>query len=44
MKAKPRLTLRQVGIPAGEMREMTGLGWSGSFDKLADSLEKEKSR
>ena len=35
---KTRLTLRQTGIPAGEMREMTVAGWNGSFDKLAASL------
>lgn len=31
-----RLTLRHVGIPAGEMREQCEAGWNESFDKLAD--------
>jgi hypothetical protein len=35
---KTKLTLKQVGIPAGEMSEMTTAGWQGSFDKLAASL------
>jgi len=35
---KTRLTLRHVGIPAGEMREMCAAGWNESFDKLAASL------
>ncbi len=42
-EGKTRLTLRQVGVPLGEMKEMTEAGWNGSFDKLAESLEKEKS-
>jgi hypothetical protein len=33
------MTLRQDGIPAGEMKEMTTAGWSVSFDKLAESLK-----
>ena len=37
-EGKTRMTLRQTGIPAGEMSEMTEAGWSGSFDKLAESL------
>lgn len=32
------MTLRHVGVPAGEMSEMTGQGWNQSFDKLAVSL------
>jgi len=36
--AKTKLTLRHVGIPEGIMREMTGVGWNQSFDKLAESL------
>lgn len=35
---KTRMTLRHAGIPAGEMSEMTGQGWSESLDKLAESL------
>ncbi|MDB5033076.1 MAG: Activator of Hsp90 ATPase 1 family protein [Chlorobi bacterium] len=33
-----RMTLNHVGIPAGQMRDMTGAGWNQSFDKLAESL------
>ena len=36
---KTKITLRQVGIPAGEMSDMTAAGWNGSFDKLAESLK-----
>jgi uncharacterized protein YndB with AHSA1/START domain len=39
-EGKTRMTLRQVGIPAGEMKEMAGAGWNESFDKLAATLEK----
>ena len=35
---KTRMTLRHVGIPAGEMSEMCEAGWNESFDKLAESL------
>ncbi len=42
-EGKTRMTMRQTGIPAGEMSDMTMVGWSGSFDKLAESLETEKS-
>ena len=38
MNGGTKLTLRQTGIPAGEMRKMTAAGWNGSFDKLAASL------
>ncbi len=34
------MTLRHVGIPAGEMSELTEAGWNESFDKLAESLAK----
>ena len=37
-EGKTTMTLRHVGIPAGEMRELTGAGWNESFDKLAESL------
>ncbi|NJC89242.1 MAG: SRPBCC domain-containing protein [Desulfuromonas sp.] len=33
-----RMTLRHIGIPAGEMREMCAAGWNESFDKLAAGL------
>lgn len=32
------MTLRHVGLPAGNMGEMTGHGWNESFDKLTASL------
>lgn len=35
---KTKMTLKHVGIPVGEMKEMTGVGWNESFDKLAESL------
>jgi uncharacterized protein YndB with AHSA1/START domain len=38
---KTRMTMRQTGIPAGEMSELTQAGWQGSFDKLAESLKQE---
>ncbi len=36
---KTKMTLRQTGIPEGEMSEMTTTGWNQSFDKLAESLK-----
>jgi hypothetical protein len=36
---KTKIILRHVGIPVGQMREMTGAGCHESFDKLADSLK-----
>lgn len=33
------MTVRQVGVPAGEMSKMTTVGWNQSFDKLAESLK-----
>jgi uncharacterized protein YndB with AHSA1/START domain len=35
---KTKMTLRQTGIPSGQMSEMTEAGWNGSFDKLAAEL------
>jgi hypothetical protein len=32
------MTLTHEGIPAGEMGEMTSVGWNESFDKLAAAL------
>ncbi len=37
-EGKTRMTLKHVGIPAGEMSDMTQAGWNESFDKLAASL------
>jgi uncharacterized protein YndB with AHSA1/START domain len=36
---KTKMILRHVGIPAGEMSDMTRAGWNESFDKLAESLK-----
>jgi uncharacterized protein YndB with AHSA1/START domain len=41
---KTKLTLRQAGVPAGEMKEMTREGWGTSFDKLAEHLEMEQAK
>jgi uncharacterized protein YndB with AHSA1/START domain len=35
---KTKMTLKHVGLPAGEQSEMAEAGWNGSFDKLAASL------
>jgi uncharacterized protein YndB with AHSA1/START domain len=35
---KTKLTLRHVGMPAGEMGEQAEAGWNESLDKLAESL------
>ena len=35
---KTKFSLRHRGLPAGEMIEMTQLGWNESLDKLAESL------
>lgn len=39
---KTKMTLTHVGIPAGQMKEMTGVGWNESFAKLAEVLAKLK--
>jgi uncharacterized protein YndB with AHSA1/START domain len=36
-----KMTLKHVGLPPGEMKDMTGTGWNESFDKLAESLRSE---
>jgi len=41
---KTKMILRHVGIPEGEMRELTNQGWNQSFDKLAEELELAKAR
>ena len=38
LKGRTKMTLRHVGIPEGQMRDLTRAGWSGSFDKLAESI------
>jgi uncharacterized protein YndB with AHSA1/START domain len=35
---KTAMTLTHAGLPAGDMRDMTGQGWNESLDKLAESL------
>jgi uncharacterized protein YndB with AHSA1/START domain len=35
---KTRMTLTNIGMPAGQDREMALLGWSSSLDKLAATL------
>jgi uncharacterized protein YndB with AHSA1/START domain len=36
---KTGITLKHTGLPAGELKELTGVGWNESFDKLAVSLK-----
>jgi uncharacterized protein YndB with AHSA1/START domain len=36
---KTRMNLTHVGIPQGEMLDMTHSGWNESFDKLEESLK-----
>jgi uncharacterized protein YndB with AHSA1/START domain len=36
---KTRMTLKHVGLPACQMKEMCGAGWNESFDKLAEILK-----
>lgn len=38
-EGKTKFTLHHVGIPVGEMKEMTSAGWNESFDKLAETLK-----
>jgi uncharacterized protein YndB with AHSA1/START domain len=40
LDGKTRMTLRHEGLPAGDMLEGAGEGWSESFDKLAEFLAK----
>jgi len=35
---KTKMILRHEGIPEGDMKDLTLAGWSGSFDKLAESI------
>ena len=44
LAGKTTLTLRHVGIPSGEMSDMTGAGWSESFDKLAAAVGARNTR
>lgn len=38
-----KLTLRHIGIPAGENRDLAKAGWNESFDKLDEYLGKDDS-
>lgn len=38
---RTKMVLRHEGIPEGQMKELTLAGWSGSFDKLAESIVPE---
>ncbi len=37
-EGKTKMTLQYIGMPAGEISDMTNAGWNQSFDKLANSL------
>ncbi len=39
LDGKTEMTLRHVGLPEGEMSDMTKQGWNKSFDKLEESLK-----
>jgi uncharacterized protein YndB with AHSA1/START domain len=39
LDGKTKMTLRHVGIPAGEMSDLTAASWNESFDKLSESLK-----
>jgi uncharacterized protein YndB with AHSA1/START domain len=41
LKGKTKFTLIHSGLPAGEMTELTKLGWNESFDKLDELLLRE---
>lgn len=43
-EGKTKFTLRHVGIPAGQMRELARAGWNESFDKLAEALAEAQRR
>ena len=36
---KTKMTLTHIGIPSGQMTDLTNAGWNESFDKLAESLK-----
>jgi uncharacterized protein YndB with AHSA1/START domain len=39
LEGKTRLSLKHAGLPPGDDRTNTGLGWNESLDKLAEYLE-----
>lgn len=44
LDGKTRMTMTHVGIPQGEMFDMTHAGWNESFDKLDESLKVKEGR
>ena len=42
INGKTEITLIHKGLPAGSMKDMTGIGWNEMFDKLAESLNINK--
>ncbi len=38
LDGRTKMALRHEGIPAGMIRELTGTGWSESFDKLVENV------
>ena len=36
---KTKMTLKHLGLPAGEMSDLTEAGWNESFDKLVENLK-----
>jgi uncharacterized protein YndB with AHSA1/START domain len=41
---KTKMTLRHIGLPEGNMNEMTSISWNESFDKLASLVFDESKR
>ncbi|KAF5075773.1 Activator of Hsp90 ATPase -like protein [anaerobic digester metagenome] len=39
IEGRTKLTIREPGVPAGEMRDMAEAGWNESLDKLAELLK-----
>jgi uncharacterized protein YndB with AHSA1/START domain len=39
LSGKTKMMLTHVGLPGGEMQEMTSVSWNESFDKLVESLK-----
>jgi uncharacterized protein YndB with AHSA1/START domain len=36
---KTKMTMKQAGVPTGEIGEQAGAGWDQSFDKLDEILK-----
>jgi len=41
-EGRTKMILRHVGIPEGQMSDLTRAGWNESFDKLAESIATKK--